>query len=89
MSQSSNNQVQVLLFGRLADLVAKAEQSVSITGEIPASDLYAQLYSDNPELPSLDKDPSIKVAVNKSLVSWDSNIKPGDEVAFMPPVTGG
>jgi molybdopterin synthase sulfur carrier subunit len=32
---------------------------------------------------------TIRVAVNQEYVGLDHPIKPGDEVAFFPPVTGG
>ncbi|OJX68324.1 molybdopterin converting factor subunit 1 [Magnetospirillum sp. 64-120] len=31
----------------------------------------------------------VRVAVNQDYVGWDHPIKPGDEIAFFPPVTGG
>ncbi|QEY32613.1 MoaD/ThiS family protein [Synechococcus sp. RSCCF101] len=31
----------------------------------------------------------IRVAVNHALVGWDQPLQPGDEVAFLPPMTGG
>lgn len=31
----------------------------------------------------------VRVAVNQDYVGWDAAVKPGDEVAFFPPVTGG
>jgi molybdopterin synthase sulfur carrier subunit len=31
----------------------------------------------------------VRIAVNQEMVSAASPIKPGDEVAFFPPVTGG
>ncbi|CDL00019.1 molybdopterin synthase, small subunit [Magnetospirillum gryphiswaldense MSR-1 v2] len=31
----------------------------------------------------------VRVAVNQDYVGWDHPIKPADEVAFFPPVTGG
>lgn len=34
-------------------------------------------------------DESIRVAINQEFCGWDTEIKDGDEVAFMPPVTGG
>ncbi len=34
-------------------------------------------------------DPSVSVAVNKVLVKRDSPLGAGDEIAFLPPVTGG
>jgi molybdopterin converting factor subunit 1 len=32
---------------------------------------------------------SVRVAVNQELISGDVVLAPGDEVAFLPPVTGG
>jgi len=34
-------------------------------------------------------EPQVMVALNQILVDWDCNLQPGDEVAFLPPVTGG
>ena len=31
----------------------------------------------------------VRVAVNKEYVGWDHKLRPGDEVALFPPVTGG
>jgi molybdopterin synthase sulfur carrier subunit len=32
---------------------------------------------------------SVRIAVNQTLVEGNSRLAPGDEVAFLPPVTGG
>ena len=32
---------------------------------------------------------AIRAAVNQDFADWDTPVKPGDEVAFFPPVTGG
>ena len=32
---------------------------------------------------------TVRVAVNQEYVGWDHPLKPGDEVALFPPVTGG
>ncbi|MGH6974502.1 MAG: MoaD/ThiS family protein, partial [Stellaceae bacterium] len=32
---------------------------------------------------------TLRVAVNRRHVGWDALLKPGDEVALFPPVTGG
>ncbi len=34
-------------------------------------------------------DPGVRVAVNAELVARDTPLADGDEVAFLPPVTGG
>jgi len=31
----------------------------------------------------------VRIAVNQELIEGDVGLRPGDEVAFMPPVTGG
>jgi len=83
------NQVKVLFFGRLADFVSDRETTVSFGDEMSAENLYRQLLNENPSLPSRETDSNIKVAVNQVLVDWSSLINNGDEVAFLPPVTGG
>ena len=37
----------------------------------------------------LEKKKLIKIAVNKTYSSFDTNISNNDEIAFFPPVTGG
>ena len=32
---------------------------------------------------------NLRVAINQQMVGFDAALKPGDEVAFFPPVTGG
>ena len=33
--------------------------------------------------------PGVQVAVNQAIVQGEAALQPGDEVAFLPPVTGG
>jgi len=89
MDKQGMNQVKVLFFGRLADFVSDRETTVSFGDEMSAENLYRQLLNENPSLPSRETDSNIKVAVNQVLVDWSSLINNGDEVAFLPPVTGG
>ena len=88
MNETAMN-VKVLFFGRLADLVNEPESRVATEQGISAGGLYAQMMAENPSLPSRESDASIKVAVNQSLTDWSHLLEAGDEVAFLPPVTGG
>jgi molybdopterin synthase sulfur carrier subunit len=35
------------------------------------------------------REPQVLVSVNKIIVKWDHPLCDGDEIAFLPPVTGG
>lgn len=83
----SDGLIRILFFGQLADFVSEPEISIAATQNLSAQGLYQQLCVDNQQLPTdIER---INVAVNQELQPWDSLLKPGDEVAFLPPVTGG
>ncbi|MBI2956102.1 MAG: molybdopterin converting factor subunit 1 [Acidobacteria bacterium] len=80
-------QVKVLFFGQLKDLVGRAEDQV----ELPAGASVADLVSYYQErVPRWDEfRPSIAVAVNQEYADAAVPLRGGDEVAFIPPVSGG
>lgn len=80
--------VRVLFFGKLADLVQEAEFQYEAEPGTRVSDCYKHLASQS-RLQPLEQKPNIKVAVNQQLVDWDKQLSSGDELAFLPPVTGG
>ena len=82
------NTVRVLFFGKLADLVTESEFRQQIESGTLVSDVYEKLARQYPLQPLAQK-PNIKVAVNRRLSDWDQPLSPGDELAFLPPVTGG
>ena len=70
----------VLFFGRLAGLEAAAPSA-----PIAAGDFRDRLTQTLPEL----ADPAVKMAVNQRLVDEETIVNPGDEIAFLPPMSGG
>lgn len=82
--------LKVLLFGRLSELGPESNIEIELveTGSTPES-LRAKLSADTPALGKALNEPQILVAVNKEIVSLDHPLKDGDELAFLPPVTGG
>tara|TARA_B110000003_G_C16402228_1_gene438805 strand:- start:274 stop:537 length:264 start_codon:yes stop_codon:yes gene_type:complete len=42
-----------------------------------------------PWLTLLNKKKIVRVAINQTLVEWQSPLRDGDELAFLPPITGG
>jgi|TARA_B110000483_G_scaffold88856_1_gene109656 molybdopterin synthase sulfur carrier subunit len=82
--------VKVLLFGRLSELGSESniELELAGTGSTPET-VRTKLGVDNSALGKALNEPQILVALNKEIVSLDHPLKDGDELAFLPPVTGG
>ena len=79
--------VKVLFFGALKDIVGKAEESV----EIPAGATLARVFESYARrFETLSgKRPSILFARNQEFAKEDTPLADNDEVAFLPPVSGG
>jgi sulfur-carrier protein len=84
---SQTVRVKVLFFGRLKDVVGQSEESLDLADGSTIDQLFA-LYSER--IPELAKYRSSVVASrNQEFASWDTLLHSGDEVAFLPPVSGG
>lgn len=79
--------LRVQLFGVLADKLGARELSVSLDAPATAGDLLAALERDHPSLTDLRG--RLAVAVNMAYVGADHAINEGDEIALIPPVSGG
>lgn len=82
--------LKVLFFGRLRD-VAGREQLETPYDPLMANVrlLRQQLGQDNFDLARALAEPQVLIAVNQQLVDPDCLLEDRDEVAFLPPVTGG
>lgn len=78
--------IKVLLFAGLAEAAGCSEVRFDLE-EIKVSELRLQLIERFPVMK--DKLALCLAAVNQDYVSEDSVVRPGDEVAFIPPVSGG
>lgn len=79
--------VRVLFFGRLKDIVGKAEEQAELVEGARVEDLFARYGHSFPELSKFR--PSVVASVNQEFAEWGARLAPGDEVAFLPPVSGG
>ncbi len=77
--------VRVLLFAGLREAMGWAEQLVQPT-TTPATPLalWRQLGL-APEAPPA----GVRVAINQRFADWQSPVTTGDELAFLPPISGG
>ncbi len=79
-------QVRVLLFGSLREAAGARELSVTLAERAVVRDLRASMASQ----PAFQKLAGrLRVAVNREFAADDAALADGDEVAFLPPVSGG
>lgn len=84
---SQTVRVKVLFFGRLKDVAGQSEESLDLIEASTIEQLFA-LYSER--VPELAKYRSSVVASrNQEFAAWNTLLHSGDEVAFLPPVSGG
>jgi sulfur-carrier protein len=78
--------VKVLLFGAAADRAGTRETQVP-AGEITLEELWLLLAERHPGLSPMRD--TLAFAVNGEYARGDTRVSPGDEVAVLPPVSGG
>lgn len=79
--------VRVLVFGILKDMVSAPSTTLELPDGACACDLIDHYRERLPECRELLD--SVAVAVNREYVSADHVLQEGDEVALLPPVSGG
>jgi len=79
--------VTVLLFARLRDIAGASELTREVGPGATIGSVWRQLVDDFPELARYEH--SISSAVNADYARMDHAIGDGDQVAFLPPVSGG
>ena len=79
--------VTVRLFARLVDITGKAELDRTIGPGSTIGTVWRELVAEFPALADYEK--SISTAVNADYARMNQAVKEGDEVAFLPPVSGG
>lgn len=75
----------LLYFASLADQAGRAEEVRDNTSRTPR-ELYAEVAAAHGFTFSAER---LRVAINGVLVSWDHLLGDGDEIVFLPPVSGG
>jgi len=80
--------IEILFFGRLGD--ASQTLRVELSEGVSDTDgLTAWLSAQNSALAVELEKAGNRVAVNKTIISENTSLKDGDEIAFMSPLSGG
>ncbi len=76
---------RLLYFASLADAAGTAEETRTSTAATPEA-LYAEVATAHGFAIARAR---LRVAVNGAFAAWDRALQDGDEIVFMPPVSGG
>lgn len=79
--------VAVLLFARLRELVGKERLEMELSHETKVSDVLNVLFDDKHQAQEIGQ--CLLFAINQNYVKPDTILKDGDELALIPPVSGG
>ena len=79
--------VTVRLFARLRDIAGTSELVREANSGDTIGSIWQELVRDYPELEGYQR--SVSSAVNADYARMDQVVREGDEVAFLPPVSGG
>ena len=79
--------VTVRLFARLRDIAGSGELTREAAAGATVADVWGALVAEFPDMARYDA--SISSAVNADYAKMAAPVSEGDEVAFLPPVSGG
>jgi molybdopterin converting factor subunit 1 len=79
--------VTVQCFARLAELVGRREWRCEVPAPATIGDVWQALVSTFPPAGAMSR--SVSCARNAEFASMGTAVEDGDEVAFLPPVSGG
>ena len=79
--------VKVRFFAGIRDVVGRPELQLDVPEGATAADVWTRLAADHPALTPKRK--GLAAAVNRRYAGFDTALGEGDEVVFVPPVSGG
>ena len=79
--------VRVLFFGMLKDIVGRSEDRIEVADGSRLESVFERYAQQFPKLSALKS--SIVLASNHQFCEPSATVSDGDEIAFLPPVSGG
>lgn len=79
--------VRVLFFGQLKEITGVAEEDAEIREGASVEEIFESYGRRFPRFAEFRA--SLAASVNQEYSPWHARLSPGDEVAFLPPVSGG
>lgn len=85
----SDNKITVRFFARLREELKTEQLAIEARPGLTAGDVLAELANQGGAWSQLQGDQPVMIAINQAMAKPGSEVQPGDELAFFPPVTGG
>ena len=79
--------VTIRLFARLREVAGASELAREVPEGATASDAWSALVGEFPSMAGYSR--TVACAVNEEYARLTAPLKDGDEIAFLPPVSGG
>jgi MoaE-MoaD fusion protein len=83
----STMRVQVLFFGQLKDLTGRSSETLPLADRATLADVLQHYAKEFPAIQKLS--PSLALSINREYASKEAPLSDGDEIALLPPVSGG
>ncbi len=84
---ASSIRVELLLFASVAEAIGERRRELELPGGATVRDVFAGLVQEQPRLERLVD--HVSFARNREFVPGDTRLSEGDELAIIPPVSGG
>jgi len=81
--------ITIKYFASLRDIAEKEEDSLDIKNPITIDQLSDIISKTAPKMGAIIREKKVMISVNQEMASADTIIHDGDEVAFLPPFSGG
>ncbi len=77
----------MLFFGRIREVCRLSEETTQIAAGTTLDDLFTAYAQRFPQMGAFRG--SLVASRNQEFAAWDTRLGEGDEIAFLPPVSGG
>ena len=81
--------ITIKYFASLKSIAEKEEDSLDIENPISIDQLSNIISKTAPKMGAVIREKKVMISVNQEMASADTIIRDGDEVAFLPPFSGG
>lgn len=79
--------VRLLLFAVLREIVGREEVELEVATATTVGEVVEKLIAENPQIAAMAD--VIQVAINQEFAERNTELEPGDEIALLPPLSGG